>query len=290
MAIELNRGGLMRFGIKTNPQHTNYDALLATWKRADEIGVIESAWVFDHFYPIFSDSTGPCMEAWTTLTALAVQTNRLLVGSMVNGMPYRHPAITANMAATVDIVSNGRLQLGLGAGWNKEESDAYGINLGDNLTERFDMFDESVEIVVSLLENEWTTFEGKHFVIRNARNEPKGPQQPHPPIVIGGGGEKRTLRTVARFADHWNAGQADAATFLHKRAVLERHCAYVGRDPSEIMSSVMKGFDPSEDVAEVRAFIEQMGEAGVEKIIATMPTPHEPGHVDQWSEIVSPYT
>lgn len=280
----------MRFGIKTNPQHTTYDALLATWKRADEIGVIESAWVFDHFYPIFSDSTGPCMEAWTTLTALAVQTDRLLVGSMVNGMPYRHPAITANMAATVDIVSNGRLQLGLGAGWNKEESDAYGINLGDNLTERFDMFDESVEIVVSLLENEWTTFEGKHFVIRNARNEPKGPQQPHPPIVIGGGGEKRTLRTVARFADHWNAGLADAATFLHKRAVLEHHCTYVGRDPSEIMSSVMKGFDPSEDVAEVRAFIEQMGEAGVEKIIANMPTPHEPGHVDQWSEIVSPYT
>ena len=280
----------MRFGIKTNPQHTTYDALVATWKRADQIEVIESAWVFDHFYPIFSDSMGPCMEAWTTLTALAVHTDRLLVGSMVNGMPYRHPAITANMAATVDIVSDGRLQLGMGAGWNQEESDAYGINLGKNLTERFDMFDESVEIVVSLLENEWTSFQGKHFTITNARNEPKGPQRPHPPVVIGGGGEKRTLRTVARFADHWNGGGADAATFVHKRAVLERHCADVGRDPSEIMSSVMTALDPSEDVADVRAFIEEMGEAGVEKIIANMPAPHEPGHVDHWAEIVSSYT
>lgn len=279
----------MRFGIKTNPQHTTYDALVATWKRADEIDVIESAWVFDHFYPIFSDSMGPCMEAWTTLTALAAQTNRLLVGSMVNGMPYRHPAITANMAATVDIVSGGRLQLGLGAGWNQEESDAYGISLGKNLTERFDRFDEGVEIVVSLLENEWTTFEGKHFTLTKARNEPKGPQRPHPPVVIGGGGERRTLRTVARFADHWNAGQADAATFSHKRGVLDQHCADVGRDPSDIMSSVVRRFDPTEDVADVRAFIDELGDAGVDKVIANMPTPHEVDHVDDWAEIVSPY-
>ena len=279
----------MQFGIKTNPQHTSWEALLAMWERADKTEAITSAWVFDHFYPIYSDSNGPCLEGWTTLSALAHHTGRIQVGSMVNGMPYRHPAITANMAATLDIISDGRFQLGLGAGWNEEESTAYGISLGDTLTERFDMFDECVEIIVSLLENEWTDFEGRHFTLTRARNEPKGPQQPHPPIVIGGLGEKRTLRAVARWADHWNAAMADAETLAKKIEVLHRHCEVVGRDRSEILVSSMFRFDPDQPMSAARAEIEAKRAAGADKIIANMPTPHNPDHVDRFAEIITPY-
>jgi F420-dependent oxidoreductase-like protein len=193
----------MEFAFKTSPQNTTYADMLAVWKAADEMEVFESGWTFDHFYPIFSDSTGPCMEGWTVTTALAQATSRLRLGLLVTGIHYRHPAVLANMAATLDIISEGRLELGIGAGWNEEESGAYGIELG-TLKERFDRFDEACEVLVGLLTQETTTFTGDYFTLTEARNEPKPVQRPHPPIVIGGTGEKRTLRTVAKYAQHWN--------------------------------------------------------------------------------------
>ena len=131
---ELSTGGTrfpsVDFAFKTSPQNTTWSDMLAIWKAADTIDVFQSGWTFDHFYPIFSDSTGPCLEGWTTLTALAQATERLRVGVLVTGIHYRHPAVLANMAAALDIISNGRLELGIGAGWNEEESGAYGIELG----------------------------------------------------------------------------------------------------------------------------------------------------------------
>ena len=132
-----------------------------------------------------------------SLTALAQATQRLRLGTLVTGIHYRHPAVLANMAAALDVISNGRLELGIGAGWNEEESGAYGIELG-SIKERFDRFEEACEVLVSLLSEETTDFEGKYYHLKGARNEPKGPQRPHPPICIGGGGEKRTLRITAR--------------------------------------------------------------------------------------------
>ena len=175
----------MRFAIKTSPQDTTWADMLAFWQAADEVELFESAWNFDHFYPIFSDPNGPCLEAWVTLTALAQATSRIRIGCLVNGAVYRHPAIFANMAATLDIVSGGRLELGIGAGWNEQELDAYGIELG-SLTERFDRLDEYLEIVDSLLRNEWTDFTGKHYTLTRARCEPKPVQSPRPPFTIGG--------------------------------------------------------------------------------------------------------
>ena len=187
----------MQFGIKTSPQYTTWGDMLDVWRAADDIDVFESAWNFDHFYPInVPDTTGPCMEGWVTLTALAQATSRIRIGCMVNGVVYRHPAVLANMASALDIVSNGRLELGLGAGWNQEECDAYGIELG-SLTERFDRFDEACECIVGLLTQETTDFSGKYFTLTNARNNPAGVQKPHPPICIGGGGVKRTLAATA---------------------------------------------------------------------------------------------
>ena len=126
-ARQLRRSvGAMRFAFKTSPQETTWTDMLAVWKEADDIELFESGWTFDHFYPIFSDSSGPCLEGWTTLTALAQATSRLRMGTLVTGIHYRHPAVLANMASTLDIVSGGRLELGIGAGWNEEESGAYG--------------------------------------------------------------------------------------------------------------------------------------------------------------------
>jgi len=187
----------MRFAIKTAPQHTSWPDMLAVWQAADQIELFESGWTFDHFYPIFSDSTGPCLEGWTVTTALAQATRRIRVGVLVTGIVYRHPAILANMAAALDVVSNGRLELGLGAGWNEQECEAYGIELG-TLTERFDRFDEALEVIVSLLTRPTTDFKGEYFTLADARCEPKAIQRPHPPVCIGGTGERRTLRSVAR--------------------------------------------------------------------------------------------
>src|SRR5215510_2571279 len=186
----------MRFAIKTSPQHTTFQDMLAVWREADGIDLFESAWTFDHFYPIFSDWTGPCLEGWTTLAALAQATSRLRVGVLVTGNVYRHPAVLANMAATLDVISGGRLELGIGAGWNQQECDAYGIRLPP-LKERMDRFDEALEVLVGLLTNETTTFEGRYYQLRDARCEPKAVQRPHPPILIGGSGPKRTLRAAA---------------------------------------------------------------------------------------------
>ena len=202
--------GIMRFAFKTSPQNTTWAEMLAVWQAADDIDVFESGWTFDHFYPIFSDSTGPCLEGWTTLTALAQATKPLRLGTLVTGIHYRHPAVLANMAAALDVISNGRLELGIGAGWNEEESGAYGIELG-SIKERFDRFEEACEVLTSLLSNETTNFDGKFYQLKDARNEPKGPQRPHPPICIGGSGEKRTLRITAQYAAalelrRWPAG------------------------------------------------------------------------------------
>src|SRR3978361_490012 len=140
----------MRFAVKTAPQMTTWPAMLDVWRAADDIELFESAWNFDHFYPIFSDSDGPCLEGWTMLAALAQATRRIRIGCQVTGMIYAHPHVPANMAATVDVISGGRLELGLGAGWNQQECDAYGIVLPP-LKGRLDRFDEGGEGIVGLL-------------------------------------------------------------------------------------------------------------------------------------------
>ena len=265
----------MRFAIKTSPQNTEWADMLAVWQAADEIELFESGWTFDHFYPIFSDSSGPCLEGWVTLTALAQATKRLRIGTLVSGIHYRHPALLANMAATLDIVSGGRLEIGIGAGWNEEESGAYGMRLG-SLKERSDRFEEACEVLVGLLTQETTTFQGEHYQLADARCEPKGVQKPHPPICIGGSGEKRTLRTTAKYAQHWNFVGGTPEEFARKRDVLYAHCADVGRDPSEITLSSHVRLGPDGDYAKVAAEAEALGAVGLDLAIVYLPPPHTP--------------
>jgi F420-dependent oxidoreductase-like protein len=259
--------------------------MLDIWRAADDMDVFESAWNFDHFYPLIGDAGGPCMESWVTLTALAQATRRLRVGCMVNGVHYRHPAVVANMAATLDIVSSGRLELGLGAGWHEVESSAYGIELG-SIAARMDRFDEAVEVVVALLSQETTTFDGRYYQLRDARCEPKGPQRPHPPIVIGGRGEKRTLRTAARCAQHWNLPFASPEEFTAKRAVLQRHCADVGRDPAEITCSVQLALEADADPSEMADRAAQLGAVGVDLVIFSLRPPYRVSLLDPLASAV----
>ena len=265
----------MRHAIKTAPQLTTYDAMLEVWRAADDIELFESAWNFDHFEPILGKPrNGPCLEGWTTLAALAQATTRIRVGCMVTGMPYRHPAVLANMAATVDRISGGRLELGLGAGWNQDEADAYGIDLPP-LKERFDRFDEGLEVVVRLLgEDGPVDWAGEHYRLSGAHCEPRPVQVPHPPIWIGGDGPRRTLRAVARHAQYWNTPFASPESFAESLGILHEHCADIGRDPSEITVTAQVIHDPVSGSGATADRIAELEEAGCQLAVVYLPETH----------------
>jgi F420-dependent oxidoreductase-like protein len=276
----------MRFAFKTSPQNTTWKDMLAVWREADGIELFESGWTFDHFYPIFSDSTGPCLEGWTTLTALAQATSRLRLGVLVTGIHYRHPAVLANMAATLDIVSGGRLELGIGAGWNTDEANAYGIDLLP-IKERMDKFDEACDVIIALLTETRADYAGKYFTLTGAYCEPKAVQRPHPPICIGGSGEKRTLRTAARVAQHWNFVGGPVTEYVRLKGVLAEHCRSFGRDPASIMTSAHLRLDP----ANPQALADEAGafkDAGLDLGIVYIPTPHDPAVLGPLADALAP--
>jgi F420-dependent oxidoreductase-like protein len=256
-----------RHAVKTPPHHAAWSEFLDVWRAADEIEVFESAWNWDHFYPLREPYDGPNLEGWTMLGALAQATSRISIGAMVNGMHHRHPAVTANMAATLDHVSGGRFELGMGAGWNEMESGAYGIDLG-TLKERSDRFEEGMEVIVSLLRNRSTTFAGRYYQLTDAWCEPKCVQQPSVPIVIGGRGRRRTLRTAARFADQWDMTfPENPDEWRELDEVLRRHCDDVGRDESEIARSVHLGLETDADPKELADQAEEFFAAGVDIVV-----------------------
>jgi F420-dependent oxidoreductase-like protein len=260
----------MRFAIKTRPEHTSWAELRDVWIAADDIELFESAWNWDHFYPLTGDLAGPNLEGWTSLAALAQATKRIRIGCQVTGLIYRHPAVLANMAATVDVIAQGRLELGLGAGWNQLECDAYGIELPP-LRERFDRFDEGVQAIIGLLVNETTTFDGNYIQLTDARCEPKPVQRPHPPITIGGKGPKRTLLAAARWAQQWNVIVDGPATWLPLKEILLGHCVDVGRDPSEITCSVNVLVRSAETIGETVELAAAYQQAGVDLVVVNLP-------------------
>ena len=262
----------MKFAIKTRPEHVTWQHMRDLWTVADDIEIFDSAWNWDHFYPLTGDLDGPNLEAWTSLAALAQATRRIRVGVQVTGMIYRHPAVLANMAATVDIISGGRLEIGLGAGWNQMECDAYGITL-PALGERFDRFDEGVQVMVELLSAQVSDFSGDYYTLTRARCEPKAVQRPHPPITIGGRGPKRTLLAAARWAQQWNALTHSAQEWTALKEVLLGHCAVVGRDPGEIECSVNVMVPADGDLSPAMANVAAYRDAGAD--IAVMNLPHQ---------------
>jgi F420-dependent oxidoreductase-like protein len=237
----------LRFGIHSGQQFTDFPAYVELWRRAEELG-FDWASVFDHFLPIQADPEGPCFEGLTLLAAMAAHTSRMRVGMIVLGVTYRHPALVANMASTIDHVSDGRLEFGLGAAWYELEHEQYGIPFPP-IGERMDMLDEACRVVRSLWTEERTTFDGRHYRLRDAHCEPK-PLQEHLPLWIGGSGERRTLRIAAEHADGWNTLLLPVDEYRHKVDVLASHCAAVGRDPAQIRKQVVMPVLLAEDELE----------------------------------------
>jgi F420-dependent oxidoreductase-like protein len=256
----------LRIGLKLAPQHTTIADLRQVWQIADEAG-FDTCWTFDHFASIGSpDPTGDVFEGWTHLAAMAEGTKRVRVGCMVTGNTYRHPGVLAKMAATVDHLSGGRLEFGLGAAWAEGEHTMLGLEFG-TARDRLDRLEEACQIILSLWTKPTTTFEGRHYVLTEALSNPKPVQQPHPPLWIGGSGRRRTLRITAQYADAWNGGSSpEEVADLGK--VLDQHCADVGRDPSEILRSAQ--VRPRDD-AELLSEVEQYARVGVGEVIVILP-------------------
>lgn len=225
----------MRFSVWPSPERPWSDVLEIA-EHCDRAGW-DGLYFADHFMPNDPGGApldGPVLECWAVMAALAARTSQLRIGSLVCGNLYRHPAVVANAAATIDQVSGGRFVLGLGAGWQVNEHAAYGIELPPPRP-LLDRFEEACDVITSLLRERRTTVAGKHYRITDAPCDPKPVQAPLP-VLIGGRGERRTLRIAARFADEWNAWTTPE-DFRHKSGVLDEHCAAVGRDPGAIRRS-----------------------------------------------------
>ena len=239
----------LRFGLKLS-QNATIDELRALWRLADEAG-FDSCWVMDHFATLGPRDDGPIFETWTMLAAMAQLTTHTRIGCAVVGNTYRHPAVLAKMAVTVDHLSDGRLEFGLGAGWAENEHEMLGLEFGSR-NDRADRLEESVQVIRALWTQPRTTFEGQHYRLHEAVAEPKPVQQPYPPIWIGGSGPKRTLRITAQYADVWNAAGGSPEEVAASSAILDQHCADVGRDPGQIRRSVQVGVG-EEDLSQIRA-------------------------------------
>ncbi|HZP57893.1 MAG TPA: TIGR03560 family F420-dependent LLM class oxidoreductase [Dehalococcoidia bacterium] len=294
----------MRFGIQTSLDGVEWRALEDFWRFLDRETAFHSAWTYDHFVPPggAQDPNGSCFEGWTALAALAGVTRRIRIGCLVTGVTYREPAVLAKMAATVDHASAGRLEFGIGAAWHEGEHRMYGIPFPP-VRERQDRLEEALQAIRLLFDSEGPVdFAGRYYTLRQAAFLPKTVQRPHPPIMVGGGGERRTLRACARYGDVMNVSGTPAIV-RRKIEVLEAHCRDAGRDPAEIEKTtfgpvvvsdnasfvervaglVGRGFGLSPEEAQrelpigpaghVREVVERYAEAGVTTMIMTAQGP-----------------
>jgi F420-dependent oxidoreductase-like protein len=296
----------VKFGVHTGLQNTSISELQSLWRQIEELG-FDWISIWDHFYAADGTGNPHCLEAVASHAALAATTSRVRCGSLVYSVGYRHPAVLANAAATLDQLSDGRITLGLGGGWLADEYNAYGIEFPP-VGVRLRQVEEAIQCVRGLLTQDVTSFDGKFFTLDNARCEPK-PVQERLPLWIGGGGEKVTLRTAARHADGWNVPFISPEDFGHKVGVLDRHCEDASRDPAEITRSVNVGIAFSDEdlkaqfgnIAEyvrpgvltgsVNEMVDRVGayrDAGAEWLILAMRAPFDTDGLDRFAAEVLP--
>jgi F420-dependent oxidoreductase-like protein len=218
------------FGMHTPQENATFEQLVAAWQEAERLG-FDQAWAYDHFAPLFGSKDGPVLEGWTLLAALARETQRIRIGLLVTGNTYRNPAVLAKMATTVDHVSNGRLNFGIGAAWEGYEHTAYGVPFFD-ARERAERLGEALEVITLLWRGGHPTFKGKYYSLFEAPMSPQPVQRPHPPIVIGGQGPKWIMPLVAKYADEWNVPIGLTPDDVRTRiAEMRAECARIGRSP-----------------------------------------------------------
>lgn len=228
----------IEFGIHTPQEDTTWSDILATWQEAERLG-FENAWVYDHFIPIIGDKEGPAFEGWTLLAALAAKTERLRIGVLVTGNTYRNPVLLAKMATTVDHISGGRLNLGIGAAWFEYEHTAYGFPFY-TAKERAERLGEALDVITKLWGADHPTLDGRFYQLSKAPFAPKPVQHPHPPIVVGGKGKKWIMPLVAKYADEWNVPTGVTPAGIKARLRIVRdECARIGRTPCDLEVSVV---------------------------------------------------
>ncbi len=260
----------LRFGIATD-QNLPWPTLVERWQVFEALGY-DSVWNCDHLVQP-SQPTGPYLEAWTLLAALAVRTNRIRIGVLVSSNTFRHPALLAKEALTVDHISNGRLELGLGAGWYEPEHAMFGLEFPP-VAERVARYREAVEVVDQLLRNDTTTYTGQYYTLRDAPLRPRPVQQPRPPLTLGAHGP-RMLRVVAEYADAWNSF-GTVAEMRQRNATLNEHCAAIGRNPHSIVRSLYiwpasMGEDPWQSVDAFEDMVSRYAEAGIDEFLVDVP-------------------
>ena len=263
----------MRFSFWPTPS-LPYQDVIQLARHAEQTGW-DGLWYADHFMPNAEDTSVPWPEAWTTLSAVAAVVPRIRIGTLVTGNTYRHPAVLAKMAATLDHISDGRVVLGLGSGWQENEHRQYGIEFY-TVNERLARLEEACQVIKALYNEEKANFTGNFYTLTEASLEPK-PVQANLPLLIGGGGEKVTLRITAQYADEWNVW-GDPEILRHKMAILDKHCADVGRDPKAIQRSAVALLFMSEDAA----FVENMRNTET-------PMPKIVGSASEIKDIVAQY-
>jgi alkanesulfonate monooxygenase SsuD/methylene tetrahydromethanopterin reductase-like flavin-dependent oxidoreductase (luciferase family) len=275
-----------RFGIATAPQQVDYHDILRVWREADTIPQIEHAWLFDHLMPIGGDPGGPILEGWTLLSALAAQTGRLRLGLLVTSNRFRPPAMLAKIATTVDIVSGGRLEFGIGVGSRpghplaRREYAAYGLPFHDSAHAVGSLAEACTVIRRLWTETEPFDFHGAYLDLTGAFGNPKPVQRPHPPIVIGGR-SAATLRVVAEHADVWNIPGGDIEDAVARSALLDRYCTEIGRDPAAVTRSIYLPVSYDQPGATRAAIGEAIG-AGFQHIVLGLGAPY-PAGVAQWT-------
>jgi F420-dependent oxidoreductase-like protein len=272
----------VRVGIETSQHRVEWPDLVARVRFAEDAG-FDGAWVFDHFKPLYGEGPGPCLEGWTVLAGLAAATTKIRLGTLVTGVTYRHPSLLAAEVATVDHISSGRLELGLGAAWLEEEHRQLGFAFPP-ARERVERLEEAVELVRLLLTGDEVSFAGRHYRLGGATYRPRPVQRPHPPLWIGGSGERRMLPLVGRVADAWHSF-APPATYSRKWAVVARSAEAAGRDPDSIVRST--NLSLSEPWDEVRRRVDDCRAAGVSYLVCSWPTEGR-ARVEEFVEKVLP--
>jgi alkanesulfonate monooxygenase SsuD/methylene tetrahydromethanopterin reductase-like flavin-dependent oxidoreductase (luciferase family) len=274
-----------RFGIMTAPQQVGYHDILRVWREADTIPEIEHAWLFDHLMPIGGDPSGPAYEGWTLLSALAAQTERLRLGLLVTSNRFRPPAVLAKIAATVDIVSGGRLDFGIGAGSRpghpvaRREYEAHGLPFHDFAYSVGSLAEACTVIRRLWTETEPFDFDGTYVHLTGAFCNPKPVQRPHPPILIGGRSAP-VLRVAAEHADRWNIPGGDIDDAVRRSALLDRYCTEIGRDPASVTRSIQLAVSYDQPGI-TRDAIGKAMKAGFRHIVLGLPAPY-PANVAQW--------
>ncbi|HEX8769561.1 MAG TPA: TIGR03560 family F420-dependent LLM class oxidoreductase [Acidimicrobiales bacterium] len=272
----------MRLGLDVSQHQLTWPQLLERVRFAERAG-FDGVWLFDHFKALYGDPKGPCMEAWTLLAALGAATERIRLGALVTGVTYRQPTILAAEAVTVDHVSNGRLEIGIGAAWFQGEHRELGLDFPP-AKERAGRLEEGIQVMKALMTTDGASFDGRYYRLDNATYRPRPVQLPHPPIWVGAGGERLTIPIAARHADVWHVF-GSPESLRRKSAILDEHAGRAGRDPSDIVRST--NLSLSEPLGEIRDTALAVQDAGFSYLIASWPEAGEP-RIEEFVDKVAP--